>query len=124
VKICNISAKRVLQKTQIFNDYVVNSGLHLGLRDLKDLMTECLCHDASGHHSDFSIGPRYSRIRLSLMRTSQVYILPQFRKHNHLHPNQRFFSSVLIRLSRTLMLQNFLLSKFGHLFTRKFPTQL
>jgi transposase len=65
---------------RILKDYVVKSALHLGLYGPEDLMADYKRRDASGQHADFSMGRRYLRMAMSLMRTSQIYLPPRLRK--------------------------------------------
>jgi transposase len=63
----------------ILKNYVVQSGLHLGLHGPDDLMADYKRRDASGQHADFGIARRYLRMAMCLMRTSQIYIPQRFR---------------------------------------------
>ena len=63
----------------ILKNYVVQSGLHLGLHGPDDLMTDYKRRDAAGQHADFGIARRYLRMAMCLMRTSQIYMPPQLR---------------------------------------------
>ncbi|MFC1567270.1 transposase [Thermodesulfobacteriota bacterium] len=65
---------------RILKDYVVKSAHHMGFHGPEDLMADYKRRDASGQHADFGIGRRYLRMAMSLMRTSQVYLPPGFRK--------------------------------------------
>jgi hypothetical protein len=65
---------------RILKDYVVKSALHLGLHGPQDLMADYKRRDASGQHADFSMGRRYLRMAMCLMRTSQIYLPPRLRK--------------------------------------------
>lgn len=64
---------------RILKNYVVQSGLHLGLHGPDDLMADYKRRDAADQHADFGIARRYLRMALGLMRTSQIYIPPQLR---------------------------------------------
>jgi transposase len=65
---------------RILKDYVVKSAYHIGMHGPADLMADYKRRDASGQHADFGMGRRYLRTALCLMRTSQVYLPPEFRK--------------------------------------------
>ena len=65
---------------RILKDYVVKSAHHMGFHGPEDLMADYKRRDASGQHADFGISRRYLRMAMSLMRTSQVYLPPGFRK--------------------------------------------
>jgi transposase len=65
---------------RILKDYVVKSAHHMGFHGPEDLMADYKRRDASGQHADFGMGRRYLRMAMSLMRTSQVYLPPGFRK--------------------------------------------
>ncbi len=65
---------------RILKDYVVQSAHHLGWHGPSNLMNDYKRRDASGQHADFGIGRRYLRMALCLMRTSQVYLPPEFRR--------------------------------------------
>jgi transposase len=67
---------------RILKNYVVQSGLHLGLHGPDDLMADYKRRDAADQHADFGIARRYLRMALGLMRTSQIYIPPQLRNKN------------------------------------------
>jgi len=62
-------------------NYVVQSGMHLGLHGPTDLMADHKRRDAAGQHADFGIGRRYVRMAMSLMRNCQVYIPPHLRNN-------------------------------------------
>jgi len=57
-------------------NYVVQSGMHLGLHGPTDLMADHKRRDAAGQHADFGMGQRYVRMAMSLMRNCQVYTTP------------------------------------------------
>jgi len=57
-------------------NYVVQSGMHLGLHGPTDLMADHKRRDAGGQHADFGIGRRYIRMAMCLMRNWQIYIPP------------------------------------------------
>jgi transposase len=65
---------------RILKDYVVKSGLHLGLHGPEDLMADYRRRDAAGQHADFGMGRRYLRMAMCLMRTSQIYLPSRLRK--------------------------------------------
>jgi transposase len=65
---------------RILKDYVVKSGLHLGLHGPEDLMADYKRRDAAGQHADFGMGRRYLRMAMCLMRTSQIYLPSRLRK--------------------------------------------
>ena len=73
---------------RLLKNYVVQSGLHLGLHGPEDLMTDYKRREASGQHADFGIARRYLRMGMCLMRTSQIY-LPQRLRHRNTEPKQR-----------------------------------
>jgi transposase len=73
---------------RLLKNYVVQSGLHLGLHGPEDLMTDFRRREASGQHADFGIARRYLRMGMCLMRTSQVY-LPQRLRNRNVEPKQR-----------------------------------
>ena len=72
----------------ILKNYVVQSGLHLGLHGPADLMADYKRRDAAGQHADFSISRRYLRMAMCLMRTSQVY-MPQHLRKKETAPEER-----------------------------------
>jgi transposase len=65
---------------RILKDYVVKSGLHLGLHGPEDLMADYKRRDAAGQHADFGMARRYLRMAMCLMRTSQIYLPSRLRK--------------------------------------------
>ena len=73
---------------RILKNYVVQSGLHLGLHGPEDLMADYKRRDAAGQHADFGIGRRYLRMAMCLMKTSQVY-LPHGLRRPEVEPHQR-----------------------------------
>jgi transposase len=73
---------------RILKNYVVQSGLHLGLHGPDDLMNDYKRRDAAGQHADFGIARRYLRMAMCLMRTSQIYMPPGLRK-KEVEPEQR-----------------------------------
>ena len=72
----------------ILKNYVVQSGLHLGLHGPDDLMADYKRRDAIGQHADFGIARRYLRMGMCLMRTSQIY-LPQRFRNKKVEPEER-----------------------------------
>ncbi len=64
---------------RILKDYVVKSGLHLGLHGPKDLMADYKRRDLAGQHADFGMARRYLRMAMCLMRTSQAYLPSRLR---------------------------------------------
>ena len=64
----------------ILKNYVVQSGLHLGLHGPEDLMADYKRREAAGQHADFGIGRRYLRMAMCLMRKSGIYLPPRLRK--------------------------------------------
>lgn len=73
---------------RILKNYVVQSGLHLGLHGPDDLMTDYKRRDAAGQHADFGIARRYLRMAMCLMRTSQIYMPSQLR-NKEVEPEER-----------------------------------
>lgn len=73
---------------RILKNYVVQSGLHLGLHGPDDLMTDYKRRDAAGQHADFGIARRYLRMAMCLMRTSQIYTPPRLR-NKEAEPEER-----------------------------------
>jgi len=73
---------------RLLKNYVVQSGLHLGLHGPDDLMTDYKRREASGQHADFGIARRYLRMGMCLMRTSQIY-LPQRLRNRNTEPKER-----------------------------------
>jgi transposase len=73
---------------RLLKNYVVQSGLHLGLHGPEDLMTDYKRRDAAGQHADFGMGRRYLRMAMCLMRTSQIY-LPQRLRNRNAEPKER-----------------------------------
>ena len=73
---------------RLLKNYVVQSGLHLGLHGPDDLMTDYNRREASGQHADFGIARRYLRMGMCLMRTSQVY-LPRRLRNRNVEPKER-----------------------------------
>jgi transposase len=67
---------------RILKNYVVQSGLHLGLHGPDDLMADYKRRDAADQHADFGIARRYLRMALGLMRTSQIYLPPKLRNQD------------------------------------------
>jgi transposase len=65
---------------RILKDYVVKSAYHLGLHGPPDLMVDYKRRDVSGQHADFGMGRRYLRMAMCLMRTSQVYLPPKWKR--------------------------------------------
>lgn len=72
----------------ILKNYVVQSGLHLGLHGPDDLMADHKRRDAAGQHADFGIARRYLRTAMCLMRTSQIY-MPQRLRNKEVEPEER-----------------------------------
>jgi transposase len=72
----------------LLKNYVVQSGLHLGLHGPDDLMADYKRREATGQHADFGIARRYLRMGMSLMRTSQAY-LPQRLRNKNSKPQDR-----------------------------------
>jgi len=64
---------------RILKDYVVQSGLHMGLHGPEGLKADYKRREAEDQHADFGIGRRYLRMAMCLMKTSQVYIPQRFR---------------------------------------------
>ena len=73
---------------RILKNYVVQSGLHLGLHGPDDLMADYKRREATGQHADFGIGRRYLRMAMCLMRTSQIY-MPSRLRNKKIKPEQR-----------------------------------
>jgi len=73
---------------RLLKNYVVQSGLHLGLHGPDELMADYKRREASGQHADFGIARRYLRMGMCLMRTSQVY-LPRRLRDKNTEPQQR-----------------------------------
>lgn len=73
---------------RILKDYVVQSGLHMGLHGPEDLMADYKRREAAGQHADFGIGRRYLRMAMCLMRTSQIY-MPQRLRNTEVKPEER-----------------------------------
>jgi len=73
---------------RILKDYVVQSGLHMGLHGPEDLMADYKRREAAGQHADFGIGRRYLRMAMCLMRTSQIY-MPQRLRNREVKPEER-----------------------------------
>ena len=69
-------------------NYVVQSGLHLGLHGPPDLMADYKRRDAASQHADFGMGRRYVRMAMCLMRNWQVYMPPHLR-NNEVEPEER-----------------------------------
>jgi hypothetical protein len=67
---------------RILKDYVVKSGVQMGLRGPEDLKRDHRRRDAQGQHADFGIARRYLRIGVCLMRTSQIYLPPDLRRED------------------------------------------
>ena len=65
---------------RILKDYIVQSGLHLGLHGPAELMADYNRRDAAGQHADFGMARRYLRMAMCLMRTSQVYLPLRLRR--------------------------------------------
>jgi len=74
------TGKVAKRSNRILKDYVVQSASHLGLHGAEDLMIDYKRRNAAGQHADFGIARRYLRMAMCLMRTSQVYLPPRFRK--------------------------------------------
>lgn len=64
---------------RILKDYLVQSGSHLGLHGVADLMADHHRRDAAGQHANYGIARRYLRIGMHLMRNSTVYLPPELR---------------------------------------------
>jgi len=73
---------------RLLKNYVVQSGLHLGLHGPDDLMSDYKRREATGQHADFGIARRYLRTGMCLMRTSQAY-LPQRLRDKNTQPQER-----------------------------------
>jgi len=67
---------------RILKDYIVQSGSHLGLHGVADLMEDHHRRDAAGQHANFGIARRYLRIGMHLMRNSTIYLPPDLRGSN------------------------------------------
>ena len=67
---------------RILKDYIVQSGAHIGLHGVDDLMADHHRRDAMGQHANFGIARRYLRIGMHLMRNSSIYLPPELRKAN------------------------------------------
>jgi transposase len=64
---------------RILKDYLVQSGAHLGLHGVADLMADHHRRDAAGQHANYGIARRYLRMGMHLMRNSTVYLPPELR---------------------------------------------
>jgi len=73
---------------RILKDYVVQSGLHMGLHGPEGLKADYKRREAEDQHADFGIGRRYLRMAMCLMRTSQVY-MPQRFRNAEVKPEER-----------------------------------
>ena len=64
---------------RILKDYLVQSGSHLGLHGVADLMSDHQRRNAAGQHANYGIARRYLRMSMHLMRKSTVYLPPELR---------------------------------------------
>ena len=67
------------RSNRILKDYLVQSGSHLGLHGVPDLMADHQRRDAAGQHANYGVARRYLRIGMHLMRTGSVYLPPALR---------------------------------------------
>ena len=82
------TSKVAKRSNRILKDYIVQSASHMGIHGPDELMADYKRRDAAGQHADFGIARRYLRMAMCLMKTSQVYIPGQLRKHG-VKPEER-----------------------------------
>ena len=61
---------------RILKNYVVQSGLHMGIHGPDELIADYKRREAREQHADFGMARRFLRMAMCLMRTHQSYLIP------------------------------------------------